>query len=91
MVLPFRAIRLDYRTASGGSGSARIVIGTTRAGVLLDARPANAAQLTTLFEGGAITDPVQTFKISGDGAGDLERTFSISWLQVEQESASEMP
>lgn len=91
MVLPFRAIRLEYRTASGGSGSARIVIGTTGAGVLLDARPATAAQLATLFEGGAITDPVQTFRISGDGAGDLEGTFSISWLQVEQEPASETP
>ena len=73
---------LDYKTASGQQGSARLVIDTARAGILLDARPIGAAQLAGLFDCCIRADPMREFRIGGDGADDLQRMFSISWLQV---------
>ena len=56
---------------------------TARAGILLDARPTGAAQLAQLFD---CCDMPPTrcdeFRIGGDGADDLQRMFSIRWLQV---------
>jgi hypothetical protein len=81
-VLRSRAVWLDYKTASGQQGSTRLVIDTARAGILLDARPSGAAQLAGLFDCCNAADPMREFRIGGDGADDLQRTFSISWFQV---------
>jgi hypothetical protein len=82
-LLRSRAIRLDYKTESGRQGTARLVIGTAKAGVLLDARPDDAAQLGALFEDAETADPIRAFRIAGDGAADLRSTFSIGWLRVD--------
>jgi hypothetical protein len=83
-----REVWLHYKTASGEQGAARLVPDTARGGILLDARPVNTEQLTWWFERGDVRDPIREFRIIGDGASDLRRTFAISWRQVASETPS---